>query len=212
MKKRWFLGSLMLCAFVIQSEKRPQTNGVIDANEWIDATTHELANGNKIMLLREENTLYAALTGPSSFWAHLYLSDGNVIKVMHVSAALDDVTYKKGSSSWTTSDTFEYEMRDKVFNEETRKKMKAYLDNHGWVANNINMANGKVVEAELDLSVFKGPLYFASVIATANDGSTTMTHFPSTVSDNTILLRLVQGYTPDSLNFKPETWHQVSSK
>lgn len=209
MKKGLVIVSLTLCAFVFQSEELPRINGVVETKEWNGAITHELRGGNSIMLLHKGDQLYVALVSQSSFWAHLYLSDGKTIMVMHISAALDDVTYNKGNSSWTTSDKFEYEMRDRVFNDETHKKMNAYFDSHRWVANNVNMGDGKVVEAKIDLGTSKEPLYFTGVIATASGSNINTMPFPTTVADDAILPRLVQGYTPDSLNFKPETWFRL---
>jgi len=143
-----------------------QTDGVLTDIEWKDAEQNAVGDGNKVYLKLENDKLYVALNSPKSFWAHLYLSDGKRIKVMHASAALGAIEYKESNSIWLTNDkSFVYDLRDSKFTNETASKMEAYYSRHRWVANNNNLGDRKTIEARIDLDGFD-VRYFACVIAT----------------------------------------------
>lgn len=182
-----------------------RTDGVINTEEWKDARAVELANGSKLLMVTRENTLYVALSSPEKFWAHVYLSDGREVKVMHASAALDAIHYKQKGSRWFTDEEFQYELRDKQYNDDTERKMQAYFESNCWVANNINIGDAKTIEFKLRLTP-QAPVYFACVMSSYD---VKFTAFPENLSDDTILQRLVQGNAVDSVSFRPETWHKV---
>lgn len=182
-----------------------QTDGVISDGEWSGAEQHEIGNNKTVSLKLDNNTLYVALKGDQQFWSHLYLSDGERVKVMHASAALDAIEYKKNGSLWLTNDKqFEYTLRDREFTPETAAKMNEYFSKNGWVANNVNLGDKRTVEAKLNLEGFK-PVYFACVMATAEKYYS----FPTDLKDDTKFKRLVMGYVVDSMKFEPATWRKL---
>ena len=191
-----------------QSDKAIRIDGVLKKDEWKGAQEYQLGKGNKLLIQKSNDALYAAMVSENGFWAHFYLSDGNIVKVMHASAALDAVEYKKNNSLWLTQDTFQYEMRDTVYNAETEAKMLKYFTKNGWIANNVNLGSDKTIEFKVNISQWKKPLYFACVMANFD---MTFHPFPANLNDNTVLPRLVQGYTPDSLNFEPVKWEKIKA-
>jgi hypothetical protein len=91
--------------------------------------------------------------------------------------------------------------------DELEKKQQRHFRQFGWVANNNNTGNGMSFEFKLDLSgTDNHPVFFACVII---QEPLTLHHFPASLSDNTILQRLVQGYTTDSLQFNPASWEKI---
>jgi hypothetical protein len=94
-----------------------------------------------------------------------------------------------------------------LYNDDLVKKQADHYLLYGWVANNNNTGDGMTFEFKLDLSrVDNNPAFFAcAVIETPMD----IHYFPSTLNDNTILQRLVQGYTPDSLQFNTSNWEKI---
>ena len=98
-------------------------------------------------------------------------------------------------------------MRERVYNDELAKKQQDYYNQHGWVANNNNLGTGMIFEFKLDLSrTDHDPSPFACVLA---EIPLDIHYFPASLKDNTILPQLVQGYTPDSLQFDPGAWEKI---
>jgi len=189
----------------ISYDEEIRTDGVINTEEWKDARVVDLTSGSKLLMLTRENTLYVALSSPEKFWAHVYLSDGREVKVMHASAALDAIHYRQKGSRWYTEEEFQYELRDKQYNDDTERKMQAYFESNGWVANNINIGDAKTIEFKLRLTP-QMPVYFACVMSSYD---VKFTAFPENLNDDTLLQRLVQGNAVDSVSFRPETWQKV---
>lgn len=200
-----FAFPLLVLLSVFQSEDSIQLDGQLGEDEWRNSQEYLLKEDCKVLLLVEGNFLYAAVVSKNKIWAHAYLSDGETVQVMHASAALDAVQYKKQKSVWKTEETFQWEFRDRVFNSEVKSKMDSYFQTHGWVANNNTMGDGKTIEFKIDISK-KAPLYFACVLA---DFDVKLSSFPKTLTDDTVLPNLVQGYTPDSLKFNPTSWFNI---
>lgn len=189
-----------------QSDRAIRIDGIMGQLEWQSAEEWLSGDGYKLFIKKDNETMYGVMTSENKYWVHLYISDNSLIQVMHVSAALGSVEYKKKNNIWHTTDTFKYEIRDKVYNSNTAAAMLNYYATHGWVANNNNLGNGKTIEFKINLKKWKGPLFFACVMA---DFDMKLRGYPAKVNDNTTLPRLVQGYAPDSLNFEPGKWKKI---
>jgi hypothetical protein len=126
--------------------------------------------------------------------------------VMHASAALGAVVYNRNGTFWTTSGSFQYELRDPVYNNEVEVAMSKYFTSNGWVANNSSIGKNTTIEFKIDISAWKEPLYLACVFA---EHDLTLHSFPTPLTDDAVLPKLVQGYTPDSLRFEPGKWRRV---
>lgn len=200
----------LLTVFVVvtgfQSDRSIRIDGIMGQSEWQGAEEWLFKDGYKLLIKRDKETLYGVITSENKYWAHLYISDNSLIKVMHVSAALGTVDYKRKNKIWLTTDTFNYQIRDKVYNSNTEAAMLIYYAAYGWVANNNNLGSGKTIEFKVNIKEWKGPLYFACVMANYN---MKLHGFPAKLNDNTKLSRLVQGNSPDSLRFEPGTWKRI---
>lgn len=181
-------------------------DGVISEGEWNGAAEHELAGGGKLMLKKEGHVLLAAIAANKKGWAHVYLSSGDTVRVLHASAALGEARYVKQNDLWRIIQSFQWQLRDREYTDVLAKKQEDHYKQYGWVANNNNLGNGMVFEFKLDFSRVDAKPTFACVMA----GIPLDLHFfPTSIKDNTILPRLVQGYTPDSLQFVPGSWEKI---
>jgi hypothetical protein len=202
--------TVLLVSIVIimafNTDRSIKTDGVIEPGEWSGAVEYELGNGNKLLLKKDQGELCIGLAGEQYFWAHAYLSDDRSTTVMHASAALDEITYQRKGEIWLTEDTFQYELRDSLYNAATEKKMNDFFETHGWVANNINFGDKKTMEFRISLKDWASPTYLACVVANFD---MSFHSFPAGLNDHTRLPRLVQGYSPDSLVFDVTMWMKV---
>lgn len=198
--------TVLVAATGFQSDRAIRIDGVMGKEEWQGAEEWLSKNGYKLLIKRDKETLYGVITGENKYWAHIYISDNSLIKVMHVSAALGNVDYKRKNKRWLTTDTFNYQVRDKAYNSNTEAAMLIYYAAHGWVANNNNLGSSKTIEFKVNIKEWNGPLYFACVMANYD---MKLYGFPAKLNDNTMLPRLVQGNSPDSLRFEPGTWKRI---
>jgi hypothetical protein len=182
-----------------------QLDGVINEHEWSNAKEYRLSGGGKLLVKKTNKELYLAMAGDKQAWAHVYLHRQDTIQVMHASAALGEAKYIKQNQLWRNIGTFQWALREKEYNDELAKKQQAHYQKHGWVANNNNMGNGMTFEFKLNLS-HPDPVSFACVLAQV---PLELSYFPISLSDNAILPKLIQGYTPDSLQFDPTRWEKV---
>jgi hypothetical protein len=182
-------------------------DGIISDGEWAGAKQYELTGGGRLMIKKESNSLYVAMVADNKGWAHVYLSDGDTVRILHASAALGEALYVKKNNLWRNVQSFKWELRDRVYNEDLAKKQQDHFRQFGWVANNNNTGNGLVFEFKIDLlRAHNDVSSFACLVAGA---SLDIHHFPATLNDNTVLQKLVQGNTPDSLQFNPAIWEKI---
>ena len=183
-----------------------QLDGIIGDNEWKGAIEYNLAGGGKMMLKKSKNELYVAMVSGKKGWAHVYLYYNDTVRIFHASAALGEARYVKQKGVWHPVQSFSWALREKDYNSELVKKQEDHYSKNGWVANNNNMGNGMVFEYKLKNSDINSTLSFAcAMIETPME----IHYFPITLSDNTILEKLVQGYTPDSLEFNIGSWEKI---
>jgi hypothetical protein len=202
---------LLAVFFIIQSftagTDSVQLDGVIHESEWRDAIQFDLENGGKVLIKKTDNELYVGLKAQQKAWAHVYLLHGDTVRVLHASAALGEARYVRKAGSWQNVQTFNWELRERNFNDDLLRKQQAHYLRNGWVSNNNNTGNGMTFEFKVDLTrTDNRPLPFACVVA---EVPFSLHYFPATLNDHTILQRLVQGYTPDSLKFNPGSWQRI---
>jgi hypothetical protein len=157
MQKSLLIALVLVTIVVTIGSFRPgandiQLDGVINDNEWKDAKEHQLVGGGKLWISRKGRELYIALKGEKQAWAHVYLVHKDTVRVLHASAALGEAKYVEQNNLWRPVETFTWDLRDRVYNNELAGKQKGYYQQHGWVANNNNTGNGMTFEFKLDLS------------------------------------------------------------
>lgn len=212
MKMRSIVFSIFISVYIltiafIPANNAIQLDGVISDNEWKDAKEYNLSGGGKLLMKKENKDLYVAMAGNKKAWAHVYLHQTDTIHVIHASAALGVAKYIKQNNWWRNIQSFQWELREEIYNEELIKKQQAHYLKYGWVANNNNMGNGMTFEFRLNLSRIDDiPVSFACVLA---EVPLDLHYFPRSLTDNTVLPQLVQGDTPDSLKFVPATWEKI---
>jgi len=201
-----FIGILLTAGAFVSTDNSIQLDGILNDNEWKNAKEYRLSGGGKLLIKKENKELYIAMAGDKQAWAHVYLYSLDTIRVMHASAALGEAKYIRQNDLWRSIETFQWALREKEYNDELVRKQQDHYQKHGWVANNNNMGNGMTFEFKLNLS-HPDPVYFACVLAQV---PLELSYFPGSLSDNTILPKLVQGYTPDSLQFDPALWEKAN--
>jgi hypothetical protein len=183
-------------------------DGTMETAEWADGVTFDLTGGGKLLLKHDRSFLYAGLRGSRKGWCHFYLSRGNdrTVEVLHASAALGRTVYTRDDrAKWQPSNPFSWELRERVLNEDAKKKFDAYLSRNGWVASNSNMGNPEEIEFKIKLD--RGTLRIAAVYAFEAKG---FQYFPASLADDSLKSELVVGNTPVDLSFDPKQWVEIN--
>src|SRR5258708_3726180 len=79
---------------------QPVLDGEIGEAEWYKAAKHAMTNGAILRLLSAGDVLYLSAQLPTSAWGHIYVFDGDAIQVLHVSAAIGRLRYRRKGEEW----------------------------------------------------------------------------------------------------------------
>ena len=186
------------------------TDGKIEEAEWKDATFFDLSGGGKIYLKHDGNYVYVAVKGVKPGWTHLYLSEGKDkdISVLHASAALGKVVYRKDSANlWQPLNEFAWELRDRVFTDAVRQKMADYIAKNYWTANNNNMGNKAEVEFQIKLQNPTANEFRMSLVYAVEEK--TFNFFPNNLADDSLKPELVSGNKVENVKFNVNQWAKV---
>lgn len=124
-----------------------QLDGQLSKNEQFK----EIAIGAEVSLKikQDENVIYLNLQSEELLVASICISQGNEVYILHASAALGMMKYvkKENSNQWTTTDKFNWQLRETGLDESSIRKRSAYFETNKWVSNTMSM--GVVGENEL---------------------------------------------------------------
>lgn len=183
-------------------------DGRVDGTEWSNALRVEHPAGTVVRFLRDASHLYVAISSERPGFASMCVAVGDDVHVLHASAALGAVTYRRSGETWQSADTaFLYGMRNTALDEAARSQRVAYLNEHGWVGSTVRMSDGQSQEMQIAFSRFAPPFRIAMGrwLFTNNVES-----WPSTITntshDGCIAQRLVNGYVPQGLRFNSMNW------
>lgn len=189
------------------------TDGKIGTAEWRESQEFSLMGGGKIFFKYDGAFLHVGVRGSEKGWCHLYLSDnaGEELRVFHASAALGAVVYRHSVKDlWQPKNTFDWNLREKIFDEQTVKKHDDYLVENGWKANNNNLGGGNEIEFSIKIEREKRKKYKLAAVYTS-DGKT-LQFFPAALAGDALNFELLYGKTPPNLDFKMKSWTALSFK
>ncbi|MEQ1762039.1 MAG: alpha/beta fold hydrolase [Pyrinomonadaceae bacterium] len=183
--------------------KAANIDGKIDAQEWADASRHELANGVTLFLKTDGSHVYVGMRGQKQGWSHVYLNEGGSdVSVVHASAALGRIIYKQDDGKlWQPMNEFAWQVRERVVNANV---MDAYLAKNGWVASNNNMGNADEVEYKLAVKSSE-----ARIAAVFMSPGVSPAFFPATLDDDSLKQKLLEGNAIRDVKFDVAQWARL---
>ena len=185
-------------------------DGKIEEAEWRDASGFDLTGGGRVLFKHDGSYVYVAVRGARAGWTHLYLSEAESgdIAVLHASAALGKVVYKKDRENlWQPLNEFSWELRDRTFSEEVRQKQADYVAKNKWTANNNNMGNKAEVEFQLELQDPQNKKFRLAIVYAIDRG--TSHFFPASLADDTLKSELVAGNRVENVRFDRRQWAEI---
>lgn len=186
-------------------------DGRIDDAEWRTASRIEHPTGTVVRFMRDASHLYLGITSDRPGFASVCVAAGDAVHVLHASAALGAVTYRRNGETWQSPDTaFRYSMRNTALDDAARSERAAYLNEQGWVGSTVRMSDGRSQEMQIAFSRFPLPFSLAMGrwLFTNN-----VEAWPATVTqgdhDGCVAMRLVNGYVPQGLKFHSMNWVNI---
>jgi len=186
-------------------------DGRVEVAEWSAARREGSSpSGLQVRLQHDGTALYVAVESPADGFTSLCLGTSDRVQVLHASAALGAVDYRRTGGPWAPDQAlFVYGMRDPSMTEVAVAERQAYFAQNGWVASTARMGGDRVQEFKIDMTRIATRLAVAYYV-TAGTGS--VLTWPQTMSanDGCAALPLVRGTVTGGLTFDPSRWAPIS--
>ncbi len=198
---------LFVFLFALQlTGQAPVIDGRIDEAEWVAATRESLVGGGDVLLLQRAGNVYVAIRGPRAGLASLCTSKGDVVRILHASAATGEARFAHSAGAWRQTAGFEWHLRDSPRQAEpAAAQHDAMARDFGWTAN--PSASG-AAHREFQIRAADVDALAVTFLATADPLA--LSYWPSSVADDCRTnLKIAQGFLPESASFDPSHWHQL---
>jgi len=214
--KRIFIISFLAANFTIVRGQNVQIpkgiavsiDGRFSVEEWKDALRQELIGGGEAHLKQDGAYLYVCLRGSKQGWAHVYVTRGDTIFVLHASAALGTAIYRRSKGDvWQSVQEFSWTMRDTSLAREAMNAREKFLESHGWVANTVRMGTPGTLEFKIVRKLFNGDTSLLATLFASDPKSPQF--WPPTLKDDCLAEKLIYGTTPADLKFNREGWAKI---
>lgn len=187
----------------------PVIDGRQDAAEWAGSVREQTRGGLEVRLQHDGTSLFIGVTSPGSGFVSVCLASGEAVRILHASAALGSVNYKRDDAGdWVPVDiSFAYGMRNTALDATATAERRAYLAKHGWVASTARMGGGHVQEVQVAVGgVTPATRLAVAYYLTSGEGS--VLYWPEALSptDGCSDLQLVRGNVPTRLRFDARRW------
>jgi hypothetical protein len=181
----------------------PEIDGTMDTDEWSAARVEHAADGSEIFFLQADGVLYIAIRGstPEMIVGNIFIAQQDIIRIMHVSAALGTAVYEREGDAWVQTQDFDWRCRSTSKNESALAERKAFLEEEGWVSTNSRM--GTPNELEYHIMLPEGPVNLALNILRSSNVNLKIP-YPVDLADD--VMSPTPGGLPEEMSFAPETW------
>lgn len=170
MKKVLSIAIILLLAAITHAQDLQNLDGNISSEEANSLKVIGENENNQLMIGDLGDYLRIAVKSEELYVASLCIcNDQNEVIVLHASAALGQIVYKRDGGKWTTGEKFDWQMRETGMDASTIAKRTNYLEVNGWVANTMRMGAKGETEFILDRKLFSGDLKLAIGLMTAAD-------------------------------------------
>jgi hypothetical protein len=192
----------------------PVLDGVMSADEWSDAARLEFIGGEGVYVKRDSDFLFVGLRAQKGGFASIGISKENTIRILHSSTATITALYESGvSDAWHLAHAFESvdgtwdpgSPRPRPDTEAEELKQR-HLSTYSWLATTVSYGNPNEMEFQISLSLIEPGQSHISIVYYQHGGDVRFAHSPPGLSDGSLSQELVRGGSPETLDFRPESW------
>ena len=188
-----------------------QLDGEMGEDEWREARSQPLTRDGSVAWMQRENALYIGVRGLPDGLGHVYLAQGDTIRVFHASGALGTATYARKGEAWEPSREFAWDVRGRQYTPALQAQQEAHYGREGWVASTTGMGVFTDMEFRISMDLLRQSDALAVAYGTGS-GPDVVQHAPSGLADATVLPALLMGNVPGGLRFAPSQWLQVNTR
>lgn len=180
-------------------------DGTIYSGEWDLAERYHLTDSSNLYLLQKGDSLYLAVEGSTSHMlgGNIFLAQGDMVNILHISAALGTAEYIHDGESWSLVRNFEWKHRTSNNSEAALAERQAYQDLEGWSAPNAN--TGTPNHLEMQILLGSEPAYLRLSLFRSN--SNTRLVWPAENPDDSG--KTFSNGLTSSLYLEPENWYHI---
>ena len=184
----------------------PTIDGIINDQEWQNATVHHFQDGSEVYLIVSGGHLFLAIrsVGGGMIAGNVFLGERDQISILHTSAALGTALYQKDGDKYRKIEDFSWCCRSKTDNEASRLAREEFFTKEGWLGANSFL--GTENELEYRISLAGQPEKIAVNFIHA-DGEEDKQVWPVDLEDGVSLPS--SGGFPDLIEFSIEEWISV---
>jgi len=131
----------------------PDIDGTIDPGEWSRSDQFSISEDSDLYLLQEGRTLYLAVSRsrPGLLGANVFVNQGNIVRILHISAALGTAEYIREGDSWSLTRNFDWQHRTVGNSKAALEERAVYFDREGWSAPNAYTGTPNHLEMQIYL-------------------------------------------------------------
>lgn len=185
----------------------PTIDGVIEPGEWEGASLYSSPSGVSVRIRKQADLLFVAVSGPSEGFPTVFIASPERVDVLHASAALGSVAYRRVDGAWRAEATgFDYELREGENGQPPPEELRtAYLRKHAWLS---TASRRHSRDREFLIRLRGGQQYLA--VSFVKVPSLQAASWPDAATDDTRHRDILLGHVPQTLRFDPDTWHRIS--
>lgn len=187
---------------------RPEVDGVVEPAEWAGARREPLKGGGDVWLVRDGSDLFVAVLGPARGLASLCVGGPEHVEVLHASAALGAVTYRRSPSGWLRGQPFTWLLRDEGSGASpSAADRRLFLGSNRWISTS---SRSGAAAREFRIALDSDRRFLGAVFLSTE--SLKATYWPPSMADDCRDLDLLRGEAPPTAHFDPERWWAIPGR
>jgi hypothetical protein len=184
-------------------------DGTLDDAEWRGSAVVRRPEG-EVLLRHDGKYLYIGVRAVGRGFPSVCFARGELIRVAHASYALGDVVYTKSGTTWKLGAPFAW--APLALGPEVEQQRARFLTEHGWIASTTPMGKPRDAEMQIALDQLdpRDPRISVAFFLEDEGRGESIAAWPRGRRDDCANDRLVRGYPPERLTFKPKTWTKLT--
>lgn len=199
-------------ALAVPRAAAPLLDARLAPGEWDTARVVRLGDGTELRLQHDGRFLYVALRATSTGFSSVCASDGDVVHVLHASAALGHAEYQRSGTQWDVRMPFTFGLRTREDTPAARAERDAFLREHGWLGTTMYQGDRMQKELQIPLSFMGGanPRIALAFMRDTPGARTPTATWPARLRDGCSAGQLVRGFDLPHPGFDPAHWVRLT--
>lgn len=185
-------------------------DGIIEEGEWRGSMVVKRRGGD-VLLRHDGKYLYIGVRAARRGVPSICVMRGNVVRVMHASFALGEVTYAKKHATWRLGGPVAWEPPARAGGSDRDPERARFLAERGWIGSTVPMGNPRHAEMQIALDRLDPRdvrIAVAFLLEDAGRGEE-IASWSRAARDGCANERLVRGDAPERLTFRNTAWMRV---